>query len=194
VMRDALITRADWAQRRIVEESFRVHVNADPLAFASPTFARALLEKGLASNGCKPEWIGIEVIESDLLDRFDVSAKNIQTLREHGVTVSLDDFGTGYSTLNLLRALPVDQIKIDRSFVYNISVSDRDLSIARGIIRMAADLGIHVVAEGVETHEHLQVLRDLGCERGQGYLWGAASSAASFESLLIQQPTRTALP
>jgi EAL domain-containing protein (putative c-di-GMP-specific phosphodiesterase class I) len=102
------------------------------------------------------------------------AAREIASARALGVKVALDDFGTGHSSLTLLRALTIDRVKIDRTFVTELTRDERDAAIVRRVIGLAGDLGLDVVAEGVETPEQARLLSELGCPRAQGFLWAKA--------------------
>jgi EAL domain-containing protein (putative c-di-GMP-specific phosphodiesterase class I) len=108
------------------------------------------------------------------LHDIDVAAREIESARALGMKIALDDFGTGHSSLTLLRALPIDEVKIDRSFVRDIATDRKNRAIVEGVAGICADLGIEVVAEGVENPEQVRLLRELGCHYGQGYLWSKA--------------------
>ena len=105
------------------------------------------------------------------MDRSEVGLNVLHQLRALGVRVVLDDFGTGYSSLAYLRQLPLDTIKVDRSFVTDLDVRDPNVGIVRAVVSLAHGLGITVVAEGIETDEQARRLRELGCDMGQGYAW-----------------------
>ena len=110
------------------------------------------------------------------------SLDNLDRIRALGIHLSLDDFGTGYSSLSFLRELPVDAIKIDRSFIIGLATNPRDASIVEGVIAMAAALGYDVVAEGIETAAQASVLRKVGCPHAQGYLWSRPAPAADLQA------------
>jgi EAL domain-containing protein (putative c-di-GMP-specific phosphodiesterase class I) len=110
----------------------------------------------------------------------------MNALNELGVQFSLDDFGTGYSSLQYLKRLPLDQLKIDQSFVRDITADDSDRAIVQTIIAMAQNLDLDVIAEGVETKEQRQLLVDRGCTHFQGYFFGNPVPIAQFEKLLLQ--------
>ncbi|MEZ4630867.1 MAG: EAL domain-containing protein [Deinococcales bacterium] len=106
-----------------------------------------------------------------------------------GLKLYLDDFGTGYSSLSYLHRFPIDAIKLDRSFIMNMNLEDSRLQIVRAMISMAKDLGIEVVAEGVEDYLHLQKLREWDCAYGQGFLFDQPLSAEAANQLLVQHPS-----
>jgi EAL domain-containing protein (putative c-di-GMP-specific phosphodiesterase class I) len=113
----------------------------------------------------------LELTESTLLERPDSAALQLRRLRDHGVKVAIDDFGTGYSSLRYLHQLPIDTLKVDRSFVTGIEVESEQRQIVRTIVMLAHALGKDVVAEGVENSAQLEQLRKLDCEFAQGYLF-----------------------
>ena len=126
----------------------------------------------------------VEVTESGLLGEVDHAARQLAEIRRSGLEVSLDDFGTGYSSLALLRELPLDGVKIDGSFVRDLTTDRRDRAVVGALIRLADELGLQVVAEAVETSEQLEMLTELGCEYGQGYYWSPAVPAADFPAFM----------
>jgi diguanylate cyclase (GGDEF)-like protein len=158
-------------------------VNLSPRQFAQPTLVddvRATLEATGLPAGC----LELEITESVLLDEGEASAVALRALRDLGVKLVLDDFGTGYSSLSYLRRLPLDTIKIDRSFVDGIDDDDSNLPIVQAIIALAHGLGIEVVAEGIETIGQLDRLRGLLCDRGQGYYFARPQPPALLGELL----------
>ena len=127
-----------------------------------------------------PQKLKLELTESLLLnDLGDVVAK-MDTLKSHGVSFSLDDFGTGYSSLSYLKRLPLDQLKIDQSFVRDILSDPNDAAIARTIVALGNSLGLSVIAEGVETVEQKNILIAIGCRTFQGYLFGRPMPHTAF--------------
>jgi len=114
------------------------------------------------------------------------SVETLKSLRQHGISISMDDFGTGYSSLSHLRALPLDKVKLDKSFVGEISPDPNDAVIAVAVIALAHSLKLKVVAEGVETEEQLAFLHRHGCDAMQGYLFSLPVPAVEFETLLEQ--------
>jgi EAL domain-containing protein (putative c-di-GMP-specific phosphodiesterase class I) len=145
-------------------------VNLSPRQFADPDLAASIAEV-LRTTGLEPCALELEITESSVMDRSEASLRVLQQLREIGVHIVLDDFGTGYSSLAYLRHLPLDTIKIDRSFVTDLDVQDPNVGIVRAVVSLAHGLGVTVVAEGIETDEQARRLRELGCDMGQGYRW-----------------------
>jgi diguanylate cyclase (GGDEF)-like protein/PAS domain S-box-containing protein len=166
-----------------VHNSLRVGVNVPAVGFGRPDFVPGVMGV-LAATGLPAQGLDLEVVESVLMHDIDASARQIAELREAGVTVSLDDFGTGYSSLSYLHRLPIDTLKIDRSFIRGIDPAAGPPPVVRAIVALAHSLGISVTAEGVETPEQLRVLQDLGCDKAQGYLFSRPLPAAEFEAYL----------
>ena len=122
----------------------------------------------------------IEITETMLMDDIGAAAITIERLHQLGVKLAIDDFGTGYSSLSYLRRLPVDELKIDRSFVSNVLLDAQDEVIVRSTIDLGHNLGLRVVAEGIESDRTLEHLRSLGCDLGQGYSISRALDADMF--------------
>lgn len=143
----------------------------------------------LTKRGADPRRLEVEITEEAILSN-DVAIRTLADLRRSGVRLAMDDFGTGNSSIAYLRKLPIDRIKIDRSFVQDVAHSEGDRALTRAIVSMARSLGVEVLAEGVETHEQALVLRSLGCHLAQGYLYGAAAPLQN----VIVRPAQTAMP
>lgn len=148
----------------------RVSVNLSPRHFRK-THIPSLIRRYMASYRFDPVLLGVEFTESTLLDDSDHTVAMLRDLRKLGVRLSVDDFGTGYSSLGYMRRYPLDEIKIDRSFVRDIASDPEDRAIALAILAMARALGLQVVAEGIEDAVQFEVLRENGCELGQGYYY-----------------------
>jgi len=127
-----------------------------------------------------PGKLVLEVTESAFMEDPEESLQTLQVLHEHGILLSIDDFGTGFSSMSYLSRLPISELKIDKSFVMNMTKNKNDYKIVRSIIELAHNFDLTVVAEGVEDNETLSGLIDLGCDRGQGYLFGRPMSAEHF--------------
>ena len=150
-----------------------------------------LVRRTLATTGLAPEQLCLEITESALIREADHGAPELTRLRDLGVQLSIDDFGTGYSSLSYLHRLPVDELKIDRSFISRLGHDTRESHLVEAIIGMARALGLVVVAEGVETGEQLELLADLGCQLAQGYLIARPQPPEQILTQLSSHPART---
>jgi EAL domain-containing protein (putative c-di-GMP-specific phosphodiesterase class I) len=153
----------------MTDRDFRVAVNVSPLQLNHEDFAAHVLA-ALDEIGGNPRRLELEVTESTLMADPRRASKSLARLREAGVSIAIDDFGTGHSSLRMLAGLPIDVLKIDRSFVRNLCTDRNDRLIVQTTIGLAQSLGLKTVAEGVETTEQLRMLRELGCNTVQGYL------------------------
>ncbi len=143
-----------------------------------------MIRKTIDSYDLEPSCLELEITEDVLVHDINDVREKLHELKEYGVKISIDDFGTGYSSLRYLQELPIDIIKIDRSFVKNLAVSESDAMIVETILSMAKHLGKYTIAEGVETEEQLAFLRKHGCDAYQGYLHSKPMSSDSFSKLL----------
>jgi diguanylate cyclase (GGDEF)-like protein/PAS domain S-box-containing protein len=162
--------------------SIPIAVNVSARQFRQPDFVAHVLET-IQRSEADPKNIKIEITESMLLESLEETVVIMNTLKSHGVQFSLDDFGTGYSSLAYLKRLPLDQLKIDRTFVRDILSNATNGALAQAIISLARALGLLVIAEGVETDEQRDLLASLGCECYQGFLFSKAVPPADFEAL-----------
>ena len=147
-----------------------VAVNLSPLQFQAPDLLQSI-EAIISRTGVDPMMLTFEITESTFMDNPDYTREVLVGLQGLGAKISIDDFGTGYSSLAHLKRFPVDHLKIDMSFVRDIVEDVDDATIVSAIISMAHNLGIKTIAEGVETEEHLKILRILRCDIAQGYLY-----------------------
>jgi diguanylate cyclase (GGDEF)-like protein len=162
----------------------RIAVNVSPHQVRDPGFAQAV-EYALGRSGLAPELLVLEITETALLTADDTTRQMLEAISDVGVHVALDDFGTGHSSVVALKRHPIDTIKIDRAFVRDLPGSEDDRTIVSALVALGQGLGCTVVAEGVETVEQLACVRELGCERVQGYLFGRPMS---FEDVPSSQP------
>ncbi|HET8708172.1 MAG TPA: EAL domain-containing protein [Pseudomonadales bacterium] len=160
-------------------------VNVSVKQFRQVGFA-AQLEAMVTRYGINPQLLKLELTEGMLLENVEETIATMSALNKIGLRFSLDDFGTGYSSLQYLKKLPLDQLKIDQSFVRDIASDSSDKAIVRTIIAMARSLNLNVIAEGVETEEQRQLLLDSGCQHYQGYLFSKPVPIKDFETLLRQ--------
>jgi PAS domain S-box-containing protein/diguanylate cyclase (GGDEF)-like protein len=161
----------------------RVAVNVSAIQLRKTDFVAGMIEE-IQRGGDHPEWLEIEITESVLMQDVDESTGKLSILRSMGLTVAIDDFGTGYSSLSYLSRLPVDSLKIDRSFVTGMTSGEEAASIVSTIIALAHGLKLKVVAEGVETAEQAQLLKTLQCDEAQGYLFSKPLSGERIAALL----------
>jgi diguanylate cyclase (GGDEF)-like protein/PAS domain S-box-containing protein len=169
VIRNAFGELRRWRDRG---HRYTMSVNVSPSQLRVPGLASYLLATA-ESSGVDPAWVAIEVTETVLMKHPKVTFDELSILREAGLKVHLDDFGTGYSSLSWLTQFPVDAIKIDKSFTADLGIDKRKTAIIRAFIQVAQELTFHVVAEGIETDEQRLWLREMGCERGQGFLFAS---------------------
>jgi len=144
------------------------------------------IKAALKDSGLDPTYLEIELTESTIMQKPDRAAEVLNKLKAMGVHIAIDDFGTGYSSLSYLKKFPVDALKIDRSFVGEITTTPDDAAITKAVIAMAHSLNLQVVAEGVETLEQLQYLYELGCDEMQGYFVSAAVAPEEMARLLSE--------
>jgi diguanylate cyclase (GGDEF)-like protein len=183
VIREACRQAATWPG------DVGVAVNLSAVQFHSPGIV-ATVKGALADSGLSPERLEIEVTETVLISEMDRALDILTTLRKMGVRIALDDFGTGYSSLSYLRKLPFDKIKIDSSFVRDLSSHAESQAIVGALIGLAGELGVGVTAEGVETLDQLARLRASGCEEAQGFLISRPQSPAGITAFIAQSEAR----
>jgi diguanylate cyclase (GGDEF)-like protein/PAS domain S-box-containing protein len=172
-----------WNEDRGELEPLRVAVNFSPRQLSHPRAVEAVVET-LERVGLAPDLLCVEITESALVEDAAATLATLNRLKEIGVRLALDDFGTGYSSLTYVRRFPIDTLKIDRSFIDGIVGSTEDEAIVTAVLSMGRALGVHVVAEGVETEEQAARLRTLGCKLAQGYLFSRPISADAARELL----------
>ncbi|MDQ7095777.1 EAL domain-containing protein [Desulfosporosinus sp. PR] len=161
----------------------RMAVNISARQFREPNFVKRVAEI-LAKTGMEPEWLELEITESIAMENGEASLEMLRRFKELGVRISIDDFGTGFSSLNYLRRMPIDTLKIDQSFIRDISSGDNGKEIVTAIIQLAKNLRLKVVAEGVETSSQWSFLRDKRCDEMQGFLFSKAVGPKEMEMLL----------
>jgi diguanylate cyclase (GGDEF)-like protein len=170
VLRTACKQAASWPGH------VKVAINVSPIQFKSNTLALAVVS-ALAESGLPAARLEIEITEAVLMQHNDATLATLHQLRDLGIEIVMDDFGTGYSSLRYLRSFPFDKIKIDRSFISDLSEDEESIAIVRAITALAGSLNIATTAEGVETPAQLEKVRALGCTEVQGYLFSAPLEA-----------------
>nr|WP_225933111.1 GGDEF domain-containing phosphodiesterase [Pseudomonas maumuensis] len=180
VLRQACWQACEWLRQGL---EVRVSVNLSVYQLRQGKLV-SLVRQVLQESGLAPYLLELELTESQLLDSVEHIIATFEQLHALGVKLAIDDFGTGYSSLSYLKRFPVDYVKIDQAFIRGLLEGTQDAAITRAIIAMAQSLQLKVVAEGVETREQLQFLREHGCDEVQGYLISRPVDAASFKALL----------
>ena len=170
VLRSACRKAREWQETYPSAPPLFVSVNLSVKQFNEPGLVENIAEL-LEESKLPPRCLKLEITESVFSDNIEAAVKLLTQLRNLGVQLSIDDFGTGYSSLSYLQRFPIDTLKIDRSFVMQMMENEENLAIVRTIVALAQNLGMDVVAEGVETEDQLRLLRKLECENGQGYLF-----------------------
>jgi EAL domain-containing protein (putative c-di-GMP-specific phosphodiesterase class I) len=183
VLTEACRQVARW--QRETGTPLRLSVNISARQLQAPRLAEHVA-KSLRSTGLKPYDLVLEITESMLVDDAERTIAKLHLLREIGVRLAIDDFGTGYSSLNYLRRLPVDVLKIDRSFVKGIGTEAELTSLTAAIVGIGRDLGLETVAEGIEESEQLDALRAMGCVYGQGYLYARPLPPADLATVVAR--------
>jgi EAL domain-containing protein (putative c-di-GMP-specific phosphodiesterase class I) len=183
MLRTACCQNRAWQQRGLAVP--RVSINVSNSLFHSTTLLKAV-ETTFVETGLTPDRLELELTESIAMRNADTSITVLQQLKAMGVQLAIDDFGTGYSSLSYLQRLPVNRVKIDKSFVRELLSVVQPVSIVRAIIAMAHSLHLEVLAEGVEDERQRSILMAEGCDQAQGYLFGRPMPAAEFERLLVR--------
>ena len=181
VLREACTQARAWVDARLPPIAMAVNISA--MEFRHEQFLEGVFEI-LKETGLDPKLLELELTESVLMKRVEATGSILETLRAKGVRVAVDDFGTGYSSLSYLRKFPIDALKIDQSFVRQITKSPGETSIVTAIISMGQSLGLRVIAEGVETPEELAFLQAQKCEEAQGYHFSRPLPPGQFVKLL----------
>jgi EAL domain-containing protein (putative c-di-GMP-specific phosphodiesterase class I)/uncharacterized membrane protein len=185
VLETACQTLVRWRSNADLAQ-LALSVNVSASQFLDEDFEQSVLHV-IDTFSIDPALLKLEVTESVMVTNTELVAAKMQILRSIGVGMALDDFGTGYSSLGYLRRLPLTQLKIDRSFVQEVTENERSASLARSIIQLGRDLDLSVLAEGVETAEQFAFLREGGCEEFQGFYFGRPMPLAAFEDGLIRK-------
>ena len=166
---DRGVRREPGRDRRRAARDLYVSVNVSARQFGDPGFADNV-RQALASSGLDSSALMLELTETALLRRDERLDSDLMELKAIGVQLAIDDFGTGYSSLSYLRELPIDVVKMDKSFVDGIAASEQRLALAEGIVQIARTLRLEVIAEGIESEVQRDLLTEMGCHYGQGYL------------------------
>ncbi len=177
---------AVWNRDRPPEQQLVMAVNVSPVQFRNPDFV-ACVERAINAHRLEPPLLTLEITEGILIDKVEETVARLAELKALGINLSIDDFGTGYSSLNYLKRLPLDEIKIDRSFVANLIEDPNNTAIVKSMVAIATAFSLHLVAEGVETTAEAEFLHTLGCHCHQGYLYARPLPAEEFTRRYCQE-------
>jgi len=184
VVNEACQQNKKWQNEGLPKVS--VSVNFSPRQFKQAGLVE-MVESSLVATGLSPNWLDIEIIEGTAMDDIERAILVLQKFKDLGVSISIDDYGTGYSSLSYIKKFPVDNLKIDRSFIQNLDNDEGDQAIVASTITLANKLGLKVVAEGVEKIEQLTWLQNAGCDEIQGYYFSPPLPASEFAKLLKKE-------
>jgi diguanylate cyclase (GGDEF)-like protein/PAS domain S-box-containing protein len=187
---EAVRTSAAWNQGRA--NPIPVAINLSGRQFEGARLYEQIA-RALSLYACEPGWIEVEITESLLVDAFPNVRETLDKLHSGGVRIAIDDFGTGYSALSYLSRLPIDILKIDRSFVLDLLTDQRNCELVKAIISVAKALDLDIIAEGVELDEHERILMKMGCRVAQGFLYSKPLTRKDFESLALAPPRQSAV-
>jgi EAL domain-containing protein (putative c-di-GMP-specific phosphodiesterase class I) len=191
VLREACAQNMAWQRRGL--RPVAMAVNLSPRQFADEHLLQDV-DEALAASGMSPVLLQLEVTESMVMRNVARAVRVLHAIQDRGIRLAIDDFGTGYSSMSLMKQFPIDTIKIDRSFVRDLSSDSEDQAIAQAIISMGKALGMTVVAEGVETAEQHAFLRNHACDEMQGFLFSRPLPPRELAELLQSMPLLASPP
>jgi FOG: EAL domain len=185
VLKQACSQMRKWQEALPVTRRMKISVNLSCKQFTQPTVVEQVLET-LRETGLDPGSLKLEITESVMMEKGDYAMSVLEQLNQAGIELSLDDFGTGYSSLSYIHRFPVTALKIDQSFIKRIG-SEQNGEIVRAVVALARNLGMEVVAEGIETVMQFDQVKALGCEQGQGYYFSQPIGEESATELLQRE-------
>ncbi len=183
VLRTACTDAARWQQ---LGHNLRVAVNLSPMQFKHPNLVGSVLDI-LAKTGLAPELLELEITEGAVMEDSGATLATLNSLHSHGLQIALDDFGTGYSSMNYLKRMPLNNLKVDKSFVKGLPYDQDNHAIVQAVLSLAKSFGFNVTAEGVETLEQAEALKSMACDTLQGYYFGMPVPATEVPGLLTQR-------
>ena len=191
VLRTACAQGRAWQDQGL--QSIRISVNVSPRQLRERTLVAAVTQI-LKESGLSPEWLELEITEGALVESDSQALATMDTLSQLGTGLALDDFGTGYSALSYLRRFPFERVKVDRSFVVEVATNSDAAALASAIVSMSKSLGLHSLAEGIETEEQAAFFSERGCDEVQGFLIGRPMPAEELGKLLRREKTDDSAP
>ena len=183
-LRTACFEAASWIKQGAAPISVAVNLSARQLS--REDFAQSITSV-LHESGLEPRYLELEITESAVMHNAEIAATALRQLKSLGVRVAIDDFGTGHSSLATLKRFPIDSVKIDHSFIFDLPDDQDDVAITRAVIAMAHSLGLKVIAEGVETKEQSDFLRAHDCDEMQGYFFSPPIDSAALMRLITER-------
>lgn len=187
VLRQSCHQLRQWQEQHLTDTPLVVSVNLSTRQLNQPHLVEQI-DRILQETQISPTSLKLEITESAIMEDTGLAAQKLEQIRDRGILLSIDDFGTGYSSLNYLHRLPVDTLKIDGSFINSIDTDGEKLELVRAIVGLAWNLGMDVVAEGVETARQLAQLRSLKCDSAQGYLFSKPVPSEQAAQLIVKNP------
>jgi EAL domain-containing protein (putative c-di-GMP-specific phosphodiesterase class I) len=184
VLGEACRQMRQWQESSLTNQPLTISVNLSGKQFMQPNLLEQVQEV-LRETGLDPRSLKLEITESVVMENIETATRTLQLLRALGVELSIDDFGTGYSSLSYLQRFPVSTLKIDRSFINRLCENDGTIEIVRTVMKLAQNLGMDVVAEGVETEPQRALLASLECEFGQGYYFAKPLDKEAAEAFFL---------
>jgi predicted signal transduction protein with EAL and GGDEF domain len=187
-----IVPLGEWVLRQACADAARwpgplkIAVNISPVQFANQDIVMVVMQ-ALGASGLPADRLELEITEAVFLQNNQATRTTLHRLRQLGVRIAMDDFGTGYSSLSYLRSFPFDKLKIDRSFIGDLSERSDSVAIIRAIMNLANNLNMMTTAEGVETQKQLETVKALGCTEAQGYLFASAMPADDFGRLFVRR-------
>ena len=172
-----------WKSKGYLYDTIAINLSAVQLQNAK---FEETLKNLITETKINPKFVELEITESILMKDFENSVKLLTEIRDLGINIALDDFGTGYSSLSYLKQLPINTLKIDKSFIDNIVTNEREKAIVDGIIQLAQKIDLDVIAEGVETKEQIKLLKSMGCNQIQGYYFSKPLPASEIEEKFLK--------
>ncbi len=186
VLNEACQQAKRWQEKCVNTAPLAVSVNLSPRQFAHLNLLEDV-SQALATSGLEAGYLKLEITEGTIMKDVVAAAITLEKLRDLGVSISIDDFGTGYSSLSYLKQFPVDELKIDRSFIDGLGLNRSDTAIVRMVIDLGSNLNLGVTAEGIETEQHVDLLKTMGCDHGQGYYFSKPVPTEAFGKLLVDK-------
>jgi EAL domain-containing protein (putative c-di-GMP-specific phosphodiesterase class I) len=172
-----------WKSKGYLYDTIAINLSA--IQLQNDKFEETL-KNLITETKVNPKFVELEITESILMKDFENSVKLLAEIRDLGINIALDDFGTGYSSLSYLKQLPINTLKIDKSFIDNIVTNERERAIVDGIIQLAQKIDLDVIAEGVETKEQIKLLKNMGCNQIQGYYFSKPLPAIEIEEKFLK--------